>query len=147
MAWAVEEIEAAVTEVVEGWEATDHEGEGGLGDLADGTVFEVGVQHRGVLVGGIAWEVLLFEAGSDDEVGGRGESRHVADVVLDSCQQMSTLSGSMNTYPVMMTPDDCIDLGTPYTHCTLIQNIGNVFLNLHREQRLIARDPSRDHRS
>ena len=82
VAGGVEEVEAAVAEVVEGREAADHEREVGFRDLADGAAGEVGVEHGGGWVRWVAWEVFLLETRADDEIGAGGEGGHVADVVL-----------------------------------------------------------------
>lgn len=82
VAWAVEEVEGAVPEVVEGVEAAEHQSEVRLRDFADGAPREVGVEEGGVFVRGVAREVFLLETGADNEVGSTGEGGHVTDMVL-----------------------------------------------------------------
>ena len=66
VARGMEQVEAAVAEIVEGWEAADHKREVGFWDLAYGAAGEVGVEHRGGGVGWVAWEVFLLETRADD---------------------------------------------------------------------------------
>lgn len=61
VAWDVEDVEAAVSEEVVGWECADF-GVGGEGDFVHGAAFVVGVEDRAVLGGGVAGHEVLLEA-------------------------------------------------------------------------------------
>ncbi len=127
MPGAMEDIEAAVTKVIERWEAADQKRKILLRDLTYSTPCEVRVQHGGLLVRGVAGEVLLLETGADDQVGRGGERRHVPDVV-----------------PVVVAPDHGVNVLAGHTDCALVEDVGDILVNVDLEQWLVACDPGGD---
>ena len=87
VAGRVEEVEAAVAVEVEGVVLAEFEALAfvGEGDFAQRAAFPRFLVDGGVLVCWPAGDEGAFEAGADDEVGGRGEGGWVACVVLGSC--------------------------------------------------------------
>lgn len=117
VAGGVEDVEAAVAEVIEGFEAADSDG-GGVGEvqLVDFAAVEVGFHYHAVEVGWVAGEELLFEMRADDEPGGGGEGRHVACVVEVPVSNVSSCSLQPFTCSILpMRPNNRLNLLQPHT--------------------------------
>lgn len=86
MAWSVEDVEASVAEVIEGFEAADVDVGVAEVDLADVAAGEVGFEAAALRIGWVSGHEDFFEPRTDDQIctpGKRGRVTSVVEVPSD----------------------------------------------------------------